>query len=865
MMRSFTGESLRTIAFPLGGIGTGTVALGGRGNLQDWEIFNRPGKGKVLPYTFFCIYAGREGEPGIARVLERRILPPYQAGFGLPTAQASGLPRLHEVVFRGEYPFAWLDFQDARLPLQVQLEACNPLIPLDAEASGLPAALFRWTLTHTGDRPVQATVAFNLLNPVGYDGVAPLNNRHHMLFGSNLNQWREEAGLRGIFMSSLKYPADSPLTGTVAISTTWPDITLKLRWERAGWWDDLQNFWDDLTQHHGMLSGPAEPEPSPDGQTDVGTLGLRVRLEPGQSATLPFYLTWHFPNLTNTWNRENAVRGRVLGNWYATRWQDAWDVARYLVANHARLDRDTRAYHRALYHATLPAEVIDAVGAGVSILRTPTVLRTADGRMNAFEGCGESDGCCPMNCTHVWNYAQTAAFLFPELERSARLTDLQHNTRPSGEMAFRTLLPLIGELWAFKPAADGQMGTILRAYREWLQSGDLQFLQSVWPGIRNALEFAWRPGGWDADCDGVLEGEQHNTYDIEFYGPNTLTGTLYLGALRAAEEMAQVLGEVERANRYREVFESGRQKYVQLLWNGEYFRQIIQPPRAPDTRSVASSATHPASVQPGEAAPRYQYGEGCLSDQLLGAWLARVVGLEDLLPAEHVRSTLAAIFRYNWRPDLTEHASVQRVYAVNDEPGLLLCTWPRGGRPSYPFPYADEVWTGIEYQVAAHCLYAGLIEEGLAIVRGVRSRYDGAKRNPWDECECGHHYARALSSWSLLLALSGYHYAAHQQHLAFAPVIHAESFRCFFSAGTAWGVFAQIREPDAYAASVTVLWGELSLRSLALPLPEGGSCEIMVNGQSRTAIRGHTGSLVLDPAVTLSTDQALQVFWRSAA
>ena len=104
--------------------------------------------------------------------------------------------------------------------------------------------------------------------------------------------------------------------------------------------------------------------------------------------------------------------------------------------------------------------------------------------MNAFEGCGDNGGCCPMNCTHVWNYVQTVAYLFPDLERSVRQTDFQHNTRPNGDMAFRTLLPLIGDtLWAFKPAADGQMGTVMKAYREWLQCGDREFLEGLWPGV----------------------------------------------------------------------------------------------------------------------------------------------------------------------------------------------------------------------------------------------------------------------------------------------------------------------------------------------------------------------------------------------
>ncbi len=854
-MRTFTADSLREIAFPLGGIGTGTVSLGGRGQLRDWEIFNRPGKGKDLPYTFFAIYAEEQGKQGIARVLERRIQPPYSAGFGLSTARVSGLPRLKEAIFRGEYPFAGIEFEDAALPVRVMLEAFNPFIPMNAKDSGLPVALFDWTVTNTSSQPVKVTIACSLMNAVGYNGSDSVGNRHNANFGRNLNQWRDEDDMEGIFMTSAKYAADSPQFGSMAVATEWPDTTFKLRYERAGWWDDVQNFWDEFTHGRGELISDASESVSPEGQTDVGVLGLRVDLEPGMSATLPFVLAWHFPNLTNTWNTQEPVKGKRLGNWYAAQWTDAWEAARYAIQHRERMEAETRAYHDALFNSSLPEEVIDAASANASIIRTTTVLRTEDGRMNGFEGCGDNSGCCPMNCTHVWNYVQTVAYLFPELERSVRHTDFEHNTRPDGDMAFRTLLPLVGELWAHMPAADGQMGTVMKAYREWLQSGSAAFLESVWPGVVRALEHAWAQGSWDADRDGVMEGKQHNTYDIEFYGPNTMMGTFYLGALRAAEEMAKALNHREKAAEYRSVYENGRAAYVEKLWNGEYFRQIVNTDLWLSTREPMSAKTHPDSMLQ-DTEPRYQYGEGCLADQLLGQWFARVVGLGDLLPPEQLKSTLAAIFKHNFRADLSDHETVQRVYALNDEAGLLLCTWPNGGRPKYPFPYADEVWTGIEYQVAAHCIYEGLIDEGLAIVKGVRDRHDGEKRNPWNEFECGHHYARAMSSWSLILAFSGYHYDAASQHLSLNPVVNEDQFSCIVTTGSAWAEFKQRRDSSGYSAALTIQWGEVTLQTLGLPV--GSAPTVTVNG-SPVPISFENGVVRFASPVLLVAGQTVEV------
>jgi len=809
--RIFAGEALREIAFPLGGIGTGSVSLGGRGDLRDWEIFNRPGKGKHLPYTFFALWAQAEGAPSIARVLEQRLMPPYSGGFGLPTARVSGLPRLERACFRGAYPIARIDFADESLPVTLSLTAFNPMIPLDAERSGLPVAIFVWEVANPQEVAVAGTIAFSLLNACGYDGQATLGNRRHALFGGNLDEWTTEAGMAGIRMSTRRYPPDHAQFGTLALATPWPDLTWSLRWERAGWWDDLQNFWDDFAAD-GRLPDTTAADPSPDGETDVATLGLRFRLAPGESVQLPFVLAWHFPNLTNTWNREEGVRGRRLGNYYATRFADAWAAARAAIERLDALSADTRAFQRALLESTLPAPVRDAVSSQISILRTTTCLRTEDGRFHAFEGCHDNAGCCPMNCTHVWNYEQALAFLYPELERTMRLTDFGINTRPDGRMAFRTLLPLAPEtLWGGPPAADGQMGCLLKLYREWQIGGETGWLRELWPHARRALEFAWQK--WDRDRDGVMEGEQHNTYDIEFYGPNTMVGTLYLGALRAAAEMADAVGDRDFAAECRALAERGRAGY-ETLWNGEYYAQRVLPPAGPAEGLGAGTQSLQAS---GEL--RYQFGDGCLSDQLLGQWFARVVGLGHLLDPDRVRQALAAIFRSNFRRGFFDHANCQRIYALNDEAGLLLCSWPRGGRPAYPFPYADEVWTGIEYQVAGHCIYEGLVEEGLAIVRAARERYDGVRRNPWDEVECGHHYARALAVWSVWLALTGFEWSAVEGRIGFAPRRAGEAFRCFYCAGTGWGTYAQHTSPTGSQHDLAVTWGRLTLREIRLPAP----------------------------------------------
>lgn len=847
-VRTFTGRQLGEIAFPLGGIGTGTVSLGGRGDLRDWEIFNRPNKGKALPFTFVALWVRRSGESPTVRVVEAPLQPPFRGAQGYPREGAQGLPRFRGATFRGAYPFAEIAFEDETVPVGVVLEAFNPMIPLEVDDSSLPVAIFRYRLSNRASVPVDVAMAFSILNPIGYDGRSPLSGDRFAGFGQNVTRLRRESPIVGLELTSRKYEEDDLRFGSMALATTHGDVTARAAWEAGAWWDSFQKWFDEYAAG-GAFADEHEAGPSEDGVSHYATLAPRARLAPGASQSIEFLLAWHFPLRENYWNREPEVHGRKLRNDYGTRFRDAWEVARYAALNLDRLERTTRTFRRALEDSTLPGAALDAVSSQMSIIRTNTCLLLEGKRFFAFEGTNDEAGCCPMNCTHVWNYEQALAHLYPSLERSMRVTDFTDNTRADGSMAFRTLVPTGRALWKFKPAADGQMGCVLKLYREWQMSGDEAFLRSLWPAAKRALEYAWVQ--WDADCDGVMEGEQHNTYDIEFYGPNTMMGTLYLGALLAGERMARALGETESAAQYRRVFESGRQKLDAQLWGDGYY---VQRAPEPGQVKVPESALDRGSL-------KYQYGEGCLSDQLLGQWFAAVVGLGHVLPADHVRTALHSIYNHNFRHDFFGHPNTQRLYALNDEKGLVLCSWPHGQRPALPFVYSDEVWTGIEYQVAAHLIYEGLVLEGLAITKGVRDRYDGERRNPWNEVECGSHYARALASWSLLTALSGYAWSAPERRLAFAPKITPEDFRALFTTGNAWGLFAQRVQPAGSTAKLEVLSGTLELKSFAFAPGELAAqprVAVVANGATLAA-RLDAGAIVFDDAARLKTGDKLEV------
>jgi non-lysosomal glucosylceramidase len=536
-------------------------------------------------------------------------------------------------------------------------------------------------------------------------------------------------------------------------------------------------------------------------------------------------------------------------------------VVEHVAWNHDHLERGTRAFAHALFSSTLPEAVLDAVSSQISILKTTTCLRLEDGTFYAWEGCGPKAGCCEGTCTHVWNYAQALPYLFPTLARSVREADYAANLHQDGHMTFRMPLPLgTTSEPSFHAAADGQLGGILKVYREWLLCGDDAWLERLWPHAKRALEYAWKY--WDRDKDGVMEGIQHNTYDIEFYGPNTMMGGFYLGALRAAQEMARHLGEEAKADEYRVLYESGRAKMDATLFNGEYYVQDVR------LEAQVQSSHDPSISYGGQGLdpknpdyPKYQYGEGCLSDQMIGQWYARMLRLGDLFDPEKVRQAMAAIFKYNWKSDLSEHANPQRIYALNDEAGLLLATWPRGGRPALPFVYSDEVWCGIEYQVASHLVYEGLTEEGLAVVKGVRDRHTGVRRNPWNEFECGNHYARSMASYALLPALADFFYSAPSQSLSFSPRVYPEDFACFFAVGSGWGMVKQALGAPARRATVEIHAGELTLRQLEIGFEALRPRVVLAGANIQAAAEISKGKtrLRFDEAVTIRAGESLVV------
>lgn len=810
------GAQYAHLAMPLGGIGTGSLTICADGGLRQWQLHNIGNHDGALPGSFFALRVSR-WEPPLDEV--RILQGPPQDSTNTPLVTDDVIPEWQRdllsrhpgvagTTFCATYPIARVCYLDPAVPLRICLEAFNPLVPLDVDASSIPAALFTFRLVNDGDYALHGTLGAAVQNAVGWDGISPIDGVLGAGYGGNTNRlWRPANGSghesgdgwTAVVLENGALPDDAPGAGQMVLAADDPQAAALTRWRHPG------EFVAFLRCGQEAATGA-----SPPGSTWNTGLGVPYQLQPGEQRLIRITLTWYFPNRYVNFQQFGPQRpewGRSrfwLGNFYATRYADAQDVFERVRRDWHSLREATGAWTGTLATSGLDDVAVTHFAAQLATVRSPTCFRAADGRFFGFEGvlgastvmwagssCG---GSCPLNCTHVWNYAQALAAAFPELERSMRETEFDITQAPAGYLPHRVIVPTyLRQLWdepiggPGTPALDGMLGAVLKTYREYRAGtggADRDWLRRYWPNLTRLLQHVDR--SWNVEGTGMLTGIQPSTHDIDLTGPNPFTGTLWLAALRAAEEMAVLLDDSSAASAYRTIFSAASAAYDQALFTGEYYVQQLPP--GGDTT--------------------YQWGDGCLADQLIGQWWAHQLDLGYLLPAEHVRTALAAVVRHNLRRGFSDVTHSYRLFADGDDAGLLLCTWPHGGRPALPIRYADEVWTGSEYQVAAHCWREGLLDEGRAVLDGVWARYDGRRRNPFNEIECGDHYARSLAGWSVLQAMAGFTHDGP----AGAYTLRLPQPALPFLAGTGWGLWS--RQGDDLVLACT--GGRLVLRRLTI-------------------------------------------------
>lgn len=775
----YKGEYLRRIAFPMGGLGAGMFCLEGSGALSHMSVRSKPDVFHE-PGMFGAISV--KGLKNGAKVLEGPV--PDWKSFGQPNTgngaggSIFGLPRFENATFRTRFPFAIISLEEKDFPVSTEITGWSPFIPTDADNSSLPAGALEYKFKNGSSQSVECVFSFhskNFMKPKE-PGLDPKTLAKNSILPHGNGFILSQAG-------SETRPFDQ---GDFAIFTSSPDTVVDHCWFRGGWFDPLTMTWESIRKGEIKKVDPVDSE------APGASLYIPITLRAGEEKVIRVMLAWYVPVSDTRHGGEakedekcdassgccatsDQIGARIADDiytsgkykpWYSGRFKNVTEASAYWIQQYDDLYKKSKLFSDAFYASTLPPEVTEAIAANLTILKSPTVMRQYDGRLWNYEGCGDTWGCCHGSCTHVWNYAQAIPHLFPALERTLRHTEFCENQNKTGHQTFRAALPIRPVDHNFYAAADGQLGGIMKVYRDWRIHGDNEWLKKMYPMVKKSLDYCITT--WDPKGKGVIEEPHHNTYDIEFWGPDAMCTSFYLGALNAMIQMAKFLKKTKDVAAYQKLYDKGKKFIETELYNGEYFYQKIQVdglnapnPIQASEKSMGGHYSDEARALLKQEGPKYQYGTGCLSDGVLGAWVARVSGLSDPFDVEKIKSHLIAVHKYNFKNDLSEHANPQRPsFALGKEGGLLLCSWPKEGKLSLPFVYSDEVWTGIEYQVASHLILMGMMKEGLEIVRACRDRYDGRVRNPFNEYECGHWYARALSSYGLLQGLTGVRFDA---------------------------------------------------------------------------------------------------------
>lgn len=769
---------LEVIGMTVGGIGCGTVYLSGDGRLWVWDIFNQHHEG-VVPNS-------RAKAPEGLQTIQNRgplerdganfLLPPraseHLGGVDLFFELADGETRRRldltgwsNVSFTGRWPVGRVDFSDTASPVRSSLEAFSPFIPLSLEDSSLPVTVMVYTVTNEDSKTRTIRLTGHLRNPLGlYSGLEALRNS------------REVLSDRCVGLHHCLTKPDQP---------------------------DRANATEQLD--YGSMSLVFVGDERAEVRADGNEVGVEVALPAGESATLRFLITWHVPNLNA------STRQRDRKRHYSARFSDSEAVADFVAGELSRLESLTRLWVATWNDSTLPQWFLDRTILTANTLQTQNCLIFEDGQFWAWEGVG----CCAGTCGHVWEYAQGHARLFPQIERNLReVTDFGLAQGADGSIQFRGNNNSIS-------AIDSQCGYVLRTLRDQQLSDDTGYLGRVWPACRRAIEYLVEFDEQDhrGGLDGLLDGEQHNTLDAEWFGKVHVLCSMYLAALRAGEELASQAGDRDFARRCRTVYELGREN-IAKLFNGEFYEQIEDP----------------------EHSDAIGVGRGCYIDQVMGQFWANQVGLGRLYNAEHQKTALRSLWKYNFVPHYGNFRSAfseGRHYATGDDSGLLMCTWPKGGlrndfKKHWQYAYFNECMTGFEYEVAAHMVAEGdsdLVEHGLAITRAIHDRYSAVRgRNPYNEIECSDHYARAGASYAVFLAVGGFEFDQAKGRLTFAPVIQQENFRTPFTTSRAWGVYQQERGQ----ATLRITHGCLTLNQLDLAFTGDSQPQLRLNGRAAT-------------------------------
>lgn len=860
---------------PLGGIGTGSVEIRPDGLFHDWEIFNC---GPWSPHSPGCLKdcAAMNSDDLIFMVRTHtangKTIVRYLALredlhdlYSLPWARS-----VQAIGFEGTFPVATLTYEDPQLPVFIRAEVFSPFIPLDSQTSGTPGFHVHFTAKNPTSAPVHVSILGIMKNAAGYD--QPSREPRNKLEGIG--------SAKAVVLSADRLANGHPSTGDMTLAALGGDISYitgsferdhktTVFWRpgrfRAKTLSFLHQFRDqgalpnlaaetqpqmptdfkaaglsaadrrkllaEMLQHpfvydkyHRIAAADPDLPNSPEFLDDlVGDLSelaekevewgwaalcSNIQLAPEEEAAALFTVAWYFPN-------HISPTGENIGHKYEHWFESSVDVARFLVENYPDLRADTFALPEAIHGSSMPSEAADAVTGQLSTL-TKCTWWTKAGHFGVWEGLG----CCGFHTTDItYQGSFPIISLFPDLQK----IQMEHGARFQREdgRVHHFFTPDFTKVDEGFDRVDMNPQFVMLAARDYLWTGDKGYLQRLWPHIIRAMD---NTAQLDTDGDGLPDADtRRNTYDNwDFAGCPSYISSLWLGALKAAVRLARDTGDAERAARWQSIYDRGVASFEGKLWNGDYY----------------------VLCRDGD-----EIDECCMSDQMSGDWFASVCGWGPILQPRRIRRALGNIVRYNFC----------------EGEGLINASYPPGKKHRLAASgnfQADAPWTGIEYTVASLLIHHGLLADGLAVVRDIHNRYLQAGRF-WNHVECGDHYYRAMSSWTVLLALSGFCWDRPAGALTFAPAMDEQTCEYPFFTPCAWGSYYQESGLGGKIVEIQLAAGEMTLTSLSLPRLRDFAGAAVFLGESKVACKvrscGEGMRATFDPPVVVTPEKPLAI------
>lgn len=816
---------------PLGGIGTGSVEIRPDGLFHEWQIFNAGQWSPMSP-------CGRKSElsvPDDALVFVVRT----EAANGEITlrylALSKGLTELYSlpwlrcvksILFDGRFPIVELTYEDETLPVLIKAEMFSPFVANDSKASGTPGFYVYFKVTNLDHSNVKVSLLGSLRNLVGLgqDSRIPHNRiareddtimislsadglgcdectTGDMAFSATggelsyitggfggrhlIRFWHPPYGLKVHTYLNLFRAHGCLPNSNVEVRPVLPDdfhaIDLSAE-ERTRVLQDIlrhayvrekvlriKNVYPDLEHDQEriveLLDSLAvdlrELRGSEWGET---ALCSRFELQPGAGKDVLFTVSWYFPNHT-------SPTGNRLGHMYEHWYTNAVDVSNFLIGNFSELREKTRTIPHLIYNSTLDSAAADAISSQLSTLVKCTWW-TKDGHFGVWEGLG----CCGFHTTDItYQGSFPIIALFPDLQK----VQMRHGARFQREdgRVHHLFYPDFSSVDEGFDRVDMNPQFVMLAARDYCWTGDRQYLEDLWPHIVRAMEDTER---LDSDGDGLPDHDtRRNTYDVwDFSGSPSYICSLWLGALKAAVRLAEEMGDTTRMAKWRDLYARGVRSLESKLWNGSYY--ILW-------RDDASGTVD----------------EACMSDQMSGDWFCGIMGWGSICRRDRIQKALKSILRYNFRSGM----------------GLINASYPAAVPHHLAASgnmQAEATWTGIEYTIAALLINQGMVGDGLAVVQDIHDRYLRSGRC-WNHVECGDHYYRAMSSWTLLLAFSGFCLDVPRLKLSFNPVVKSdECIYPFFAPGVV-GTYSQSLGVGIKVIKIEILQGSITLDTLIVP------------------------------------------------